>query len=110
MTGLRVLATSLCLLATGAAFAEAPLPRARPEEVGLSSERLARIGETLKADIETGRIPGAVIAIARHGRLVVFDAYGWGDQAARHPHHPQHHLKHPLENKADDDCRRVDAL
>src|ERR1700751_525496 len=85
MTGLRVLATSLCLLATGAAFAEAPLPRARPEEVGLSSERLARIGETLKADIETGRIPGAVIAIARHGRLVVFDAYGWRDKAAGIP-------------------------
>jgi CubicO group peptidase (beta-lactamase class C family) len=85
MTGLRVLATSLCLLATGAAFAEDPLPRARPEEVGLSSERLARIGETLKADIETGRIPGAVIAIARHGRLVVFDAYGWRDKAAGIP-------------------------
>jgi len=85
MTGLRVLATSLYLLATGAAFAEDPLPRARPEEVGLSSERLARIGETLKADIETGRIPGAVIAIARHGRLVVFDAYGWRDKAAGIP-------------------------
>jgi CubicO group peptidase (beta-lactamase class C family) len=85
MTGLRVLATSLCLLATGAAFAEDPLPRARPEEVGLSSERLARIGETLKADIETGRIPGAVIAIARHGRLVVLDAYGWRDKAAGVP-------------------------
>lgn len=85
MTGLRVLATSLCLLATGVAFAEDPLPRARPEEVGLSSERLARIGETLKADIETGRIPGAVIAIARHGRLVVFDAYGWRDKAAGVP-------------------------
>lgn len=57
MTGLRVLASTLCLLASGAAFADDPLPRAKPEEVGLSSERLARIGETLKADIEAGRIP-----------------------------------------------------
>ena len=85
MTGLRVLATSLYLLATGAAFAEDPLPRARPEEVGLSSERLARIGATLKADIDSGRIPGAVIAIARHGKLVMFDAYGWRDKAANLP-------------------------
>ena len=85
MTGLRVLATSLCLLACGAAFAEEPLPRAKPEEVGLSSERLSRIGETLKADIEAGRIPGAVIAIARHGKLVVFDAYGWRDKASGVP-------------------------
>jgi len=85
MAGLRVLATSLCLLACGPAFGEEPLPRAKPEEVGLSGERLARIGETLKADIDAGRIPGAVIAIARHGKLVAFDAYGWRDKASGVP-------------------------
>jgi CubicO group peptidase (beta-lactamase class C family) len=82
MTASRILAAALGLLASGAAFAEDPLPRAKPEEVGFSSERLARIGETLKADIEAGRIPGAVIAIARHGKLVALDAYGWRDKAA----------------------------
>jgi CubicO group peptidase (beta-lactamase class C family) len=82
MLAFRSLATTLCLLASGAAFADDPLPRAKPEEVGLSSERLARIGATLKADIEAGRIPGAVIAIARHGKLVMLDAYGWRDKAA----------------------------
>jgi hypothetical protein len=82
MAGFRILATALGLLACSAAFAQDPLPRARPEEVGLSSERLARIGETLKTDIEAGRIPGAVIAIARHGKLVALDAYGWRDKAA----------------------------
>jgi CubicO group peptidase (beta-lactamase class C family) len=82
MTGFRILATTLCLSASSAALAEDPLPRANPEEVGLSSERLARIGETLKADIEAGRIPGAVIAVARRGKLVALDAYGWRDKAA----------------------------
>src|ERR1700694_1551945 len=82
MAAIRILATTLCLLASGAAFADDPLPRAKPEDVGLSSERLARIGATLKADIEAGRIPGAVIAIARHGKLVALDAYGWRDKAA----------------------------
>ena len=82
MVTIRILAATLCLMASTAAFAEDPLPRAKPEDVGLSSERLARIGATLKADIEAGRIPGAVIAIARHGKLVALDAYGWRDKAA----------------------------
>ena len=82
MVAIRILAATLCLMASTAAFAEDPLPRAKPEDVGLSSERLARIGATLKADIEAGRIPGAVIAIARHGKLVALDAYGWRDKAA----------------------------
>jgi CubicO group peptidase (beta-lactamase class C family) len=82
MAASRIVATTLCLFAAGAALADDPLPRAKPEDVGFSSERLARIGTVLKADIEAGRIPGAVIAIARHGRLVMLDAYGWRDKAA----------------------------
>jgi CubicO group peptidase (beta-lactamase class C family) len=87
---IRTMIAAACLLASGAAFAgspaaQDPLPRAKPEEVGMSSERLARIGTTLNADIEAGRIPGAVIAIARHGKLVMLDAYGWRDKAAKIP-------------------------
>src|SRR5438552_6326059 len=82
MLSLRFAAASFCLLVCSAAFADDPLPRAKPEDVGLSSERLARISATLKADIEAGRIPGAVVAIARRGKLVALDAYGWRDKAA----------------------------
>jgi CubicO group peptidase (beta-lactamase class C family) len=82
MTAFRILVAALGLFASGAALADDPLPRAKPEDVGLSSERLARIDAVLKADIEMGRIPGAVIAIARHGKLVKFDAYGFSDKAA----------------------------
>src|SRR6201996_7965725 len=85
MRSTRAIAGAICLLASTAAFAEDPLPRAKPEEVGLSSERLARIDSVLKADIDAGRIPGAVIAIARHGKLVKFEAYGWRDKAANLP-------------------------
>src|SRR4051812_13573856 len=87
MATLRTIATTLCLLASGAvvsgtALADDSLPRAKPEDVGFSSERLARVSATLKADIEAGRIPGAVIAISRRGKLVALDAYGWRDKAA----------------------------
>ncbi len=60
-----------------------PLPRAKPEAVGMSSRRLARIDAALNADIESGRIPGAVIAVARRGKIVLFKAYGWRDKEAR---------------------------
>jgi CubicO group peptidase (beta-lactamase class C family) len=63
-------------------MADEPLPRAKPEDVGMSSERLARIATTLNADVERGRIPGAVIAVARKGKLVYFEAVGWRDKQA----------------------------
>src|SRR3569832_2115764 len=81
MIRLRLLAVALGCFTSGIVFA-ADLPRAKPEEVGMSSERLARIGEVLKADIAAGRIPGAVIANARHGRQIALEAYGWRDKAA----------------------------
>jgi CubicO group peptidase (beta-lactamase class C family) len=62
-----------------------PLPRAKPEDVGMSSERLADIAKTLTADIANGRMPGAVLAVARHGKLVYFEAFGYRDKAANAP-------------------------
>ncbi len=58
-----------------------PLPRVRPEAVCLSSQRLAEIGKVLNADIAANRLPGAVLAIARHGKLVYFEAFGYRDKA-----------------------------
>jgi CubicO group peptidase (beta-lactamase class C family) len=62
-----------------------PLPRGKPEEAGMSSERLADIGRMLNADIARGQMPGAVLAVARHGRLIYFEAFGWRDKAADAP-------------------------
>jgi CubicO group peptidase (beta-lactamase class C family) len=53
-----------------------PLRRAQPEEVGMSSDRLARLGEVLGADVEAGRIPGAVVLVMRHGKIAYFEAVG----------------------------------
>jgi CubicO group peptidase (beta-lactamase class C family) len=59
------------------------LPRAeRPEQVGLSSERLARITAKITADVERGVIPGAVLAIARAGRIAYGEAIGYRDKEA----------------------------
>jgi len=59
------------------------LPRAeRPEQVGLSSERLERITAVITADVERGAIPGAVLAIARSGRIGYAEAIGYRDREA----------------------------
>ena len=62
-----------------------PLPRAEPEAVGMSSVRLARLGDRLREDIDKGRMPGAMVAIARRGHIVHFEAYGYRDREADVP-------------------------
>lgn len=77
---------SLVLLASFASAAGAePLPPTKPETVGMSSERLERIGNVLRVEIEQGRLPGAVVAIARKGKLVYYEALGFLEKDARVP-------------------------
>jgi CubicO group peptidase (beta-lactamase class C family) len=65
-----------------------PLAPARPESVGMSSARLARIRPALQREVDEGRFPGGVVAIARDGRLVHLEAVGFLDAAARVPMRP----------------------
>src|SRR5207237_6754617 len=80
-----LLVSLVLLLSSLVAFGADPLPRAQPESVGLSSERLARIGQVLNADIERGRLPGMVVAIARKGRLAYYESFGYLDKQAGTP-------------------------
>src|SRR5438093_5219830 len=82
-----VLALLLSLLAIGHAVAS-DLPTTKPEQVGLSSERLERIGQVLRADVERGRIPGAVVVVARKGRVASVQAVGFRDKATGAPMTP----------------------
>ena len=59
------------------------MPRAkRPEEVGLGSERLKRLTDALKTDIDKGTVPGAVVLVARHGQIACLEALGHRDREA----------------------------
>ena len=64
------------------------LPTATPESVGMSSDRLAKIGTALQSEIDAGKIPGAVVMIARHGKLVYNQSFGYRDKAANVPMTP----------------------
>jgi CubicO group peptidase (beta-lactamase class C family) len=66
----------------------APLAPVKPESVGMSSARLARIRPALQREVDEGRFPGGVVAIARDGRLVHLEAVGFLDAAAGVPMRP----------------------
>lgn len=81
----RALLLTATLFATNLAQAE-PLPRAaKPEDVGLSSQRLQRLTETFTADVNAEKIPGAVILLARRGKVAYFQTFGYQDRAAGVP-------------------------
>jgi len=63
-----------------------PLPLATsPADAGFSAEGLARIDRFMAREMEAKRVPGAVIAIAREGKLVHHKAYGVQDPASGKP-------------------------
>src|SRR5437868_11856426 len=57
----------------------------KPEDVGLSSDRLARITEMMKRHIAAGEISGGVTLVARHGKIAHFEATGVTDVDAKKP-------------------------
>jgi CubicO group peptidase (beta-lactamase class C family) len=58
------------------------LPAAKPESVGLSSERLERITTTVQKSIDDKRIAGAVTLVLRHGKVAWIKAQGMSDREA----------------------------
>ncbi len=61
------------------------IPTAEPHEVGMSSERLDRLTAVLERYVEQGRLPGVVVQVQRHGKVVYAEAVGQRDREARAP-------------------------
>ncbi|MBC7730801.1 MAG: beta-lactamase family protein [Bacteriovorax sp.] len=78
MPNVKAAFASICFAGTLwlASAQAADLPASRPEAQGMSWERLARISAMLKADVAANKIPGAVLLVARHGKVVHCDAVG----------------------------------
>jgi CubicO group peptidase (beta-lactamase class C family) len=57
--------------------------RQNPEDLGLSSDRLDRIGSIIEKRIAEDRIAGAVSMVARRGKIAYFEAFGMLDKEAR---------------------------
>ena len=75
---------ALALLAVGGAWAQ-PLPTATPESVGMSTERLGKITAMFTREVADKKLPGAVVMVARKGKLVYSQAFGGLNDAAGAP-------------------------
>jgi CubicO group peptidase (beta-lactamase class C family) len=81
----RVLTVAPAWLVFVSVAAAEGLPNAKPEEVGFSSDRLERVTEMLRTNIAAGEIPGAVLLIARHGKIAYFESLRLLDPQAKTP-------------------------
>lgn len=60
-------------------------PYAQPEDVGLSSDALQRLGDEVAGWVANGDVVGAELLIIKAGRAVFHEAYGWGDRERNEP-------------------------
>lgn len=73
----------LCLAALTVLGASSPTTK--PEDVGLSSERLQRINQMIQRRITAGEVAGAVTIVARKGKVAHLSAQGMMDLASKQP-------------------------
>ena len=53
-----------------------PLQRVAPEQTGMNSRQLTYADKAIETAINNKEIPGAVLAVVRHGKLAYLKAYG----------------------------------
>lgn len=82
---LALVATLIVGSAVAGVERDALLPVGVPEENGLSSARLNLLSEFLKAEVERMKTPGATLLVARNGRIVYEDAFGYQDKVTGTP-------------------------
>jgi CubicO group peptidase (beta-lactamase class C family) len=82
----RTLSISLlCGLLSAAALSQPLRVANRPEDVGISSQRLERVRRQMTADVGSGRIPGAVLLVARNGKIASLEAVGFQERRSQKP-------------------------
>jgi CubicO group peptidase (beta-lactamase class C family) len=84
----RIFGGALALLAgclMGCFAIAAGAQTVRPEQVGLSTDRLERIGELMQASVDAGDISGAVTLVARNGQIAHLEAFGYSELETRKP-------------------------
>jgi CubicO group peptidase (beta-lactamase class C family) len=78
----------LCLLAISLLVSPAICQErliTKPEDVGVSSEKVGELSEFMQSLVDDGKIAGGVTMMARHGKVVHLEAVGMADREAKKP-------------------------
>jgi CubicO group peptidase (beta-lactamase class C family) len=62
-----------------------PLPRLEPTRSGFTKEGIERIDRFFEGEIAVNKMPGAVLAVAHHGKLLIYKTYGYQDPVSKSP-------------------------
>lgn len=81
----RIGLLSLFVISAVLSLRSASLPTAKPEDVGLSTERLQRIHTLVQRHMDLGDITGAVMLVARKGQVAFVEAQGTMDLETKQP-------------------------
>ena len=76
---------SAAISASAFAATEADTLMTKPEKAGMSTDRLARIGKRMQEYIDQNKVAGTVTLVARHGKIVNFEALGYSDREKKIP-------------------------
>src|SRR6202035_2648770 len=80
---LKLLILAIIAGQPSAGCAESPSPS--PVAASFSRARLQRVGDYIRNEIATGKIPGAIVLIQQHGQPVYFENFGVRDVATKLP-------------------------
>ena len=83
----RLVCLPICLAsAQDAATAQrTALPTTEPAKVGMSEARLSQVPEALQKLVDDGKVAGAIVTVARKGKIVLNEAVGFADKEAKKP-------------------------
>jgi len=79
MKSVRNFASFLLLVLLTCAAGAADLPTAKPESVGMSTQRLGKLKSEMQALVDRNQLPGVVTMVAKDGKIVEFDVAGKRD-------------------------------
>jgi CubicO group peptidase (beta-lactamase class C family) len=73
----RMLLVVALVLAFGRALAQEPTAVTKPEQLGMSGARLQKLVDVYQGYVDSGKLPGAVLLVARGDRVALFQAVGF---------------------------------